>query len=67
MKAGNIEKAQLATFEILSYTIDRILTDPTMENQLYQETCILGDIHAVNSLEGGNVNELNTEFNNIGR
>ena len=67
MNAENIEKAQLATFDLLSYTIDRIMADPTLENQLHQETYLLGDIHAVNSLEDGNVNNLNTEFNNIGR
>ena len=66
MNTGNIEKVQLATFDTLSYTVDTIMADPTMENQLHPETCILGDIHAVNSIEGGNVNDINTEFNKIG-
>ena len=67
MNVENVEQSQLVTFEILSYTVDAIITDPTMENQLHQETCILGDIHAINSLEDGNANNLNTGFDNTDR
>ena len=63
MDFENIVNADIATAADVSYNTEKIMNNPTMDTQLYQETYSIDITHDY-SYQNANYIELNAEFSN---
>ena len=56
-----------ANADNMTYRTEKIINDSTMENQLYQETIDVDQIHAISNYANEQLNDLNTGFDNLNR
>ena len=68
MNYENVADADFyANTDNMTYRTEKIMNDETMENQLYQETIDVDEIHAISNYENEQLNDLNTGFDNLNR
>ena len=68
MNTENIANADIyADANNMTYRTEKIMNDSTMENQLYQETINVDEVHAINNFANEELNNLNIGFDNVNR